>query len=267
LNETGWYFIAVCPRCTVNQKVAADEMGRHVRCGQCQHIFRAGEARRATGPASAEHDFMSGRQDAGSVDRIAVSCPGCQATLRVRRSYIGNQVRCNHCDRAFVVTGADGPPLAVGPAEGDLEGDSVMIVPRQTNGRAYLGIDEAHSLATERDSLRAELDHLRDELNGAADRIVQLQTELGDVGSERDALALEIEKRDQHLESLRSENGSTAIERESARQEIEQLRVALAAAAAQYDSLTQELEERDEQLEQLRIEQGRATTDRETARL
>ncbi|MFI5457992.1 MAG: hypothetical protein ACHRXM_21335 [Isosphaerales bacterium] len=50
-------------------------------------------------------------QPAPPTDRIAVKCPSCQATLSVRRVYIGNQVRCKQCDETFLVSVPAEPQL------------------------------------------------------------------------------------------------------------------------------------------------------------
>src|SRR5262245_37841234 len=42
-------------------------------------------------------------QRLSGADRIAAVCPGCQATLRVRRAYIGSEVKCNHCGHIFPI--------------------------------------------------------------------------------------------------------------------------------------------------------------------
>jgi predicted Zn finger-like uncharacterized protein len=47
-------------------------------------------------------------QRSSGADRIAAVCPGCQATLRVRREYIGSEVKCKHCGHIFPITAPAG---------------------------------------------------------------------------------------------------------------------------------------------------------------
>src|SRR5258707_606910 len=42
-------------------------------------------------------------QPSNRADRIVAVCPGCQATSRVRRAYIGRDVKCKHCGHIFPI--------------------------------------------------------------------------------------------------------------------------------------------------------------------
>ncbi len=103
VNDAQNQFIAVCPECSTILKVNVNKLGQNVRCSQCHHTFIAGEAivmgnrRPAGGPSP------SSTQASEEVERIDAVCPGCKATLHVRRAYIDNDVRCKYCDQVFKV--------------------------------------------------------------------------------------------------------------------------------------------------------------------
>src|SRR5262249_27071383 len=64
--------------------------------------------------SSGEQSARTSAQRSSRGDRIAAGCPGCQATLRVRRAYVGSDVECKHCGHIFPISApADAHPEPV----------------------------------------------------------------------------------------------------------------------------------------------------------
>ncbi|HZW33337.1 MAG TPA: MJ0042-type zinc finger domain-containing protein, partial [Isosphaeraceae bacterium] len=105
MSDVQTHFVAVCPHCAAQLKIRQVYLGHTVRCKQCNHAFRADE------PAAVSDSSDSQVGGAGPAiqswpqkDKIVVTCPSCQDSLRVPRGYIGQAVRCKRCDYKFVVT-------------------------------------------------------------------------------------------------------------------------------------------------------------------
>ena len=84
-------------------RLSFDKIGQHIACPQCHRTFVAGEASMRDNPRSVERPDGSSSRSESRVDRIEAICPGCQAMLRVRRNYIGNDVICKGCKQVFQV--------------------------------------------------------------------------------------------------------------------------------------------------------------------
>ena len=103
VNDAQSQFIAVCPECSTILKVNVNKLGQNVRCSQCHHTFIAGEAIDTGSRRSGGRADPSVAPATEQVERIDAVCPGCKASLHVRRAYIGNEVRCKYCDQVFKV--------------------------------------------------------------------------------------------------------------------------------------------------------------------
>ena len=101
MDDSQGQFIAVCPNCSAILRVSVNKLGQNVRCSQCHRTFVGGEALESVAQRSAQPPPQS--QSDAVVERIDAVCPGCNATLHVRRAYIGNDVRCKHCESVFRV--------------------------------------------------------------------------------------------------------------------------------------------------------------------
>ena len=82
------------------------------------------------------------------VERVAVVCPICQATLAVRRVYIGKAVQCKQCQQTFVVR--DPSAQATEPMSGE---DETI---RKSNYYQIEGNSASPVTSAELDRLRAE---------------------------------------------------------------------------------------------------------------
>jgi DNA-directed RNA polymerase subunit M/transcription elongation factor TFIIS len=103
MSDTQKQFIAACPKCSASMKVGFNRLGQNVDCPRCHYTFVAGETAKQPAQPTDDRGARSSSTPADQVDRVAAVCPGCQATLHVRRAYVGNQVRCKFCDQVFRV--------------------------------------------------------------------------------------------------------------------------------------------------------------------
>jgi predicted Zn finger-like uncharacterized protein len=100
MSDSPGQFIAVCPSCAAVLRVNVNKLGQNVRCSQCHHTFVAGVALESAAqrPTMVAHAPVNEVND--PVERVDAVCPGCQATLHVRRAYIGNEATacfgCRH---------------------------------------------------------------------------------------------------------------------------------------------------------------------------
>jgi hypothetical protein len=154
----------------------------------------------ATRTTASHHSSGASDPQSSPVDRIVVGCPNCRATLRVRRVYLGNSVRCKNCDQIFLFE--ESPDSALKPA-GDL--------PHAT--RTQLTDDQPQANGG---SVRTDQPYER--LMGQHDRLLH---EHGDLKSKYEVLEVENERLHAARRELESRK-QTAID------EIEQLRKTLA---------------------------------------
>ena len=88
-------------------------------------------------------------------------CPKCQATLRVRRVYIGNPVRCKQCQNVFTVPLEPEPRPVEEVTRGNSESSARQLEIEREVGRLS---DELNRVRTERIELCAERDRRRDRI-------------------------------------------------------------------------------------------------------
>jgi len=213
MSETHSHFVTVCPNCSTKLRVNRKHIGQDVTCKHCEHTFRAGQTNDPIAPSSGEGMAGPSIQAAQPEDRIALTCPSCQATLSVRRIYVGNQVRCKQCGNTFLVSAPAQPqPEPAGTAP---PGISAMSSPPGDIKHEIPGTETAH------ESLRIQHDQL------LADR-EQLQAAHNQLDAEHNRLRTEHER-------LRTEH-------EQLRTEHEQLRTEYRQLCEQKDSLTMDLD-------------------------
>jgi hypothetical protein len=226
MNATQTHFVAICPNCSSKLRVKRIFLGEPIVCKQCGQPFPCAEADQ---PSIA--DFGESAAGASSpVDRIVVACPSCQATLRVRRAYIGQGVVCNHCERTLLVS----PPEAF-LAGSALSGpwNSPAAVAHPFNGeRDHGGTGAAHEaiplthdrLASENQRLLTEYDRLQvahQELQAEHGRLTsesqellakygQMQAEHGRLGAEYERIHAELTRVTADVESVRDQLGDVA---------------------------------------------------------
>jgi hypothetical protein len=154
----------------------------------------------ATRTTAGHHSSGASVPQSSPVDRIVVGCPNCRATLRVRRVYLGNSVRCKNCNQIFLF---EEPPDSVSKPAGDLPH---AISTQQTGDQPQTN------------GGRVRTDQPYERLMGEYDRLLH---EHGDLKSKYEVLELENERLHAARRELESQK-QTAID------EIEQLRKTLA---------------------------------------
>jgi len=275
MNDSPSRFVAVCPKCSASQMADISQLGAAIRCDHCKHTFRAGGANKTAAKRPGEDLGKPASQTADGVDRIAVVCPGCQATLKIRRAYIGNHVRCKHCDQAFVVKDPARPQSQ--PAGSERETISVMTLPPagdrsdRPGTRAELQqlrakhdrLQGAHEqlqvvynlLEAKHDRLQVTCDRLAEDLGRVTAELDTIRAGLGTISpqevrplaEERESLRAEVTRLREEIQFLRAEEST----RDHLVAELEQRNGELGAARADRDLLARRLEERDEQLNDL----------------
>ncbi len=255
MSESSTHFVARCPQCAAGLKIRRIYVGRSVRCKQCAQVFQAEE-----GPDSfSETEAPTVARES---DRISVDCRNCQATLNVRRSYIGKSVSCKHCGQSFLVEA---------PAGTEVESPS----PSHSGDATHLSFDRLRAdlgaIQTERDQMAAELAKLREKYQRAKiyrkwvdragtemrSRLDQLTIERETLRDDRDAVRDESGRLRAEVDRLTAEL-STAIEGRSALEgEVESLR-------GDRDSARRESEERAEAIRAHEVERARHASDRDS---
>ena len=164
-------------------------------------------------PISKAASEPSSAPGSAPVEKIVVVCPNCQATLRVRRVYVGNPVSCRQCDHVFTVpVPPEREPRPVDElTRGNAESSTRQLEIEREIRRLT---DELNRVRTERLDLCAERDRATTELNKmraslgeftpaevrplAAERDSLRALVLG-LGSEHKALQATLEDRDQAI--------------------------------------------------------------------
>ena len=223
MNETHSHVIVVCPKCSASQKVDINHLGQQVHCDQCNHAFQARGANGAAAKTPGEHLAGAASQTPDRPDRISIVCPGCHATLKVRRAYIGIQVRCNHCAQAFQVTDPAQPRPK--PPAGEPEVISVMTLPPRGDGHDRQATKAEHQLRAQHDRLKAENERLQVEYN-------LLEANHDRIKAENERLTEDVQRAAADLDTFRAGLGSISPqevqplveERQSLRAEVSRVR-------------------------------------------
>ncbi len=178
MNDVQSQFIAVCPECSADLTVNFEKLGQHIACPQCHRTFVAGEASLPDNHRSVDKPAVPVNQAKSQVDRIDVVCTNCSATLRVRRAYIGNDVRCKYCDQVFRVRAAAGTQARTEAEEPDRRQKSLQAEHEQL----YV----AHNLLqADHDRLKTEYTGLRENLRCVTTEIEAIRDALGTIAPKR----------------------------------------------------------------------------------
>jgi predicted Zn finger-like uncharacterized protein len=153
-------------------------------------------------------------QRSSRADRIDAVCPGCQTSLRVRRAYIGSDVKCKRCAQIFRV--AD-------PADSQSE--------RIEDSKHRHLLDEHGRLMAEHGQLRAKYDQLDVEngrlttaKNQLTEQLSCVTDEMNAIRAELDLLAPEgVRSLAEQREWLRTEVGRLQEEHRSTHESCKQL--------------------------------------------
>jgi predicted Zn finger-like uncharacterized protein len=285
MNETQTHFITSCPYCSTQLRIRRGFAGQHVQCKHCNETFVAKEADGPATAASGEVDPVRPLPPVSQEERVIVNCPSCQASLSIRRVYIGRQVRCKQCDEIFLASDSaaaiDLSPESRRDRDGiDTERAALQAEVDRLSSENQRLRDEHHSLradrertSTESERLKAELDRQKLEANrlrGALDRATTdlegIRAHLGEISpaavrplfEERASLIAELDRLRDEIQVFRDEQ--SARDRTAGEREEE-----LIAGRAELDRLTGLLAERGAELEEARSEPDRLNADRQRA--
>lgn len=195
MNATQTHFVAVCPHCSTGLKVRRVYLGQPVACKQCSRQFLGEERDEPGTSAFGEGEVVAGTPAPLPEDRIIATCPNCQATLRVRRQYIGNNVICKECERMFLVL-----PPAEGPSNSTVNGPGQAEYDRLQS--AYRGLQSEHAQLADRleqrglelDAARAEQEQMGLAEEAALAEADRLRSEADQLRAECDRLRLGIDE-------------------------------------------------------------------------
>ena len=182
-------------------------------------------------------------QQASQAERIAIVCPSCEATLSVRRIYVGHQILCKQCSHTFLLRDS-AKPQPMSADDSDDDGDMLQTGFHQPdiNGRNRVLEFEYDPLRTEH--VRQTAEHAQDEL-----KYEQVERELRRVTTDLDRIRA-------HLGTVAPEDvRNLAEERESLRAEVNRLGDAnqvLRSEICAQNHLAAELERRESDLTTLR---------------
>jgi predicted Zn finger-like uncharacterized protein len=254
VNDSPAQFIAVCPSCSAILRVNVNKLGQNVRCSQCHHTFVGGEALDSAASQSAAHPAPLPNRANETVERIDAVCPGCNATLHVRRAYIGNEVRCKHCEAIFTVQAPGEEPRKAEHAEHATHSEPLQAEHERLYVEHNLLRADHERVKTECDELResfrrvsAELDTIRLALGSIAPE------EVGPLANERHSLSEEVHRLRDEVHALvadRAERDRLIAERLDWESERDNAR-------AERDHLVSQLRDRGDELAAVREENER----------
>jgi chromosome segregation ATPase len=272
MTESATHFMTTCPLCTSKLQVKRIYLGQVISCKQCGHSFLATDASERDELSPGEHVAIPLFQTSGNSERIAVVCENCKVSLSVKRSRVGQVIRCKQCDHEILVqppreTAAAAPPPA--SARGAISAESLL---RLAGSEGPELEDDAQRAA--RDHLQAELEQLRvahallrgeleemeracqgtlaeneslHEQLGRLPSLEQQAKELDAARTERDSAATQLKQREAELDAARTERDSTAAQ-------LKQREAELDAARTERDSTAAQLKQREAELDAARPE-------------
>ena len=179
------------------------------------------------------------------VERIDAECPGCKASLHVRRSYIGNDVRCKYCDQVFQVRDPANIRSTTAQAQPGIEPVSLQ----SEHERLYV----AHNLLqTDHERLKGECTELRENLDRVTTELDTIHTalgtiaphEVGTLADQRQSLAAEVHRLRDEIHALLAAQS----ERDQLAAEWQRKDAALTLARTECETLASQLRDRDNQL-------------------
>ena len=224
------------------------------------NTIRTSSGERLAGPSA---------QPASQADRIMAVCPGCQATLNVRRAYIGNDVQCMHCGHIFPIAApadTQSKPVEDSGHEQRLDEHGRLVAEHGRLLAAHGQLQAKHDqfqvqngrLTTAQNELGAQLSRVTNELNAVSAELGSFTpADVRSLAEERESLRTEVQR-------LRDENRHLSAD-QSTRAELERNQAELNAAGTKLDLLTAQLEEREIDLDTARAECSRLTREQQTA--
>jgi predicted Zn finger-like uncharacterized protein len=253
-------------------------MGQHLVCKPCGCAFLAEELNSpmnsTTEQTSADESVE--RPAPAPAERIAVVCPNCQATLAVRRAYLGKTVQCKQCNQAFVMRDPSQPTTEPATGEGgpisnanyyEIGTDSPRPVSRAEYDRLrseHAQLQSEHKqLQVESNQHAAKHGHYKLKYKKVDEQFTRVTAELEQIRAHLGAVAPEEvriineerQSMDAELHALRETNQVLSAEKSAREQldsELERRESAIAADRVERDAIAERLRQRDEELDATR---------------
>ena len=186
-------------------------------------------------------------QHASQAERIAIVCPSCEATLSVRRIYVGHQILCKQCSHTFLLRDS-AKPQPISADDSDDDGDMLQtgLHEPDINGRNRVLEFEYDQLRTEHDLHAAE--HAHDKLNFHLGPVAP--EDVRNLAEERESLRAEVNRLGDANQVLRSEISA----QKHLAAELERWESDLATLHDDCHRLGQQLKQRDDELNAVRAE-------------
>jgi len=163
-------------------------------------------------------------QQAIPTERIVVVCPSCQATLSVRRVYLGHQVLCKQCNHTFPLLDSAAPQT--GSDFNDHNGaiSKPSFNQPDINGGSRAMVSEHDQLRTEHDRHAAAHAHYKLRYEQVGEELSRVTADLDRI---RAHLGQQLKQRDDDLDTARAENGRLRMQLQGALNEVDQSRTTL----------------------------------------
>jgi predicted Zn finger-like uncharacterized protein len=259
MHESPRHFDSICPNCSASLRINREHVGKNVICKHCDHSFLAEESPEPIHTSREEGTASPSIQQAVQGERIVVVCPSCQATLRVRRVYVGRQVLCKQCNHTFTVSdrAKSQPELDVSD-----HGGTSKTSPHQPNIESGSSATQSEydRLLTEHEQLLAAHTQLQEEDSRHAAGHARYKLKYKQVGEELSRAMTELDRIRAQLGTIAPEDVCNLVEeRESLRAEVNRLSDAnhlLCAERSAREHLAAELERRESELAAARAKHG-----------
>lgn len=238
------YFVAVCPNCLVSLKVRHAFSGNDVLCKHCDHTFQALAPEFLPSPSSEGSTTGPLNVADSKVERVVVICPHCLAHLNVRRAYAGEHVQCRKCDNTFLVPNIMEPPT---PANQELPQVDLF-------NQHYGKFDDLRSGSRESQET-TEPAESAEQLAAIAGEVDKLLEELNSLREDHDRIQAERDAVSHQLEQLRGEHDRLKSQRETDRQQHQRLAAELATIREALGSST------PDEPDQFKTERGSLTSE------
>jgi chromosome segregation ATPase/ribosomal protein L37AE/L43A len=257
MNESATHFISVCPHCSASVRINRGVIGHDVVCKHCRGTFLADASKEAIPLSSPEDRAGPSIELPDQAERIVVNCPNCQATLRVRRVYLGKPVVCKQCNHTFPVRDpAQRETEAAASDSGTISKASLPQIEIESTSPATAG--EYDRLRSEHDRLLGEHKQLQEESSHHAAKYAHYKLQYKQAFEELGRVTADLDRIRGHLGTVAPEDiQGIKEERESLRAEVNGLRDSnrvLSAENAARAHVAAELERRESESATVRAE-------------
>jgi hypothetical protein len=200
-------------------KVRRPLLGHTITCKQCGHNFEAALAAQPGPNHTAALPTGDSHHAWPEVERVLVTCENCQASLSVKRSKIGQVIRCKQCDSELLVTppGEATPLPTVGAFAASAAGVAVKAV--AVSKKSDLQLEQ---LQSKHDSLQAEFEKLSVAQNLLEAEANRIRLERTEILAEKDRICQQRNDLAAELSAVSDTFARADMEKEAALRQLEQ---------------------------------------------